>query len=208
MNDDLQGKFIDAALAEADKADAVGSAMEKKAATVLASESALEVWKKTVYAIVRKAKGLKPEDEVELPHGGTGTYIRYAFDNRGQLSLGKRHGRRRQRGKIEVINRRREFVGLSQRLFGVYLQSEFKKATKKHKLDVEAANGSPAPEMPSITQEIFNKSQKWATQKSAQLLKQRDDVGRKAARQRRDVSRRINSGTLAGNSDRRSHARP
>lgn len=204
MNSD--GQLIDAAIDEAQKLDTPNSPLEQQAAKILATSTALEIWTKTVKDIIRVSKKLKPEDEVELPSGERGTYIKYAFDNRGQLSLGKRHGRRRQRGKIQVINRRREFIGLSQRLFGVFLQSEFKKATAQHQLDVAAANGSPAPEMPGLTQEIFNNAQKWATKKADQLLEERADVGRKAARQRRDVSRRINRGTIAGNSDRRSHS--
>lgn len=197
-------QVISKALDEALAIDTPDSPLERQAARILATETALEIWTKTVKAVIRQSKGLKAEEEVELPTGERGTYIRYAFDNRGQLSTGKGKGRRQRRIKPHQL----EFTRLSQQLFGVYLQSEFKKATAQLKLDTDAAqaSGSPAPEMPAMSQDIFNKAQLWATRKAEELIKRRDDVGRKAARKRRDTSRRINAGILAGNSDRRSHS--
>lgn len=202
MNPD--GQLIDAAIDEAQKLDTPNSPLEQQAAKILATETALEIWTKTVKAVIRQSKGLKADEEVELPNGGTGRYIKYAFDNRGQLSTGKGHGRRRRRVKPHML----EFTRLSQQLFGVYLQSEFKKAAAQLQIDKAAAeaSGSPAPEMPAMTQDIFNRAQVWATRKAEEVLKARADVGRKAARLRQKTSRRINAGTIPGNSDRRSHA--
>ena len=60
----------------------------------------------------------------ESLYPGTGTYIKYALDNAGRLSLGKGHGRRRTRLKSHQARKQQ----LTAQLFGGYLVSQFKKA--------------------------------------------------------------------------------
>src|SRR5208282_5093736 len=56
------------------------------------SEELVKQWNDLVRHLVRKSRGLKPEDEVQLPGGLDGKYVAYALDKDGRLSTGKRHG--------------------------------------------------------------------------------------------------------------------
>lgn len=165
----------------------------------LPSEAAVTMWNNLVSNLLRKAKGLKPEEAIELPNGGEGKYIAYAFDNQGRLSVGKQRGRRRQRIKSHQAT----FNRLVSQLFGVYLSSLFRKAQA-------VAKAASTPEVPvepvPMTQDDVNRAQKWAIAKAGQITNAPKKQAAKAARARQKVSRRINSGVLAGNSDRCAHA--
>lgn len=168
--------------------------MEQRAAGfALPSEAALEMWGKLVRGIIRKAKGLKEEDVVDLPEGETGKYIAYALDNHGRLSVGKGRGRRKTRLKPHQAALQR----LTGQLFGVYLTSAFKAAQ-----DVAKAEGTEAKQIDGT---IVQKAQKWATDKAIELTARPVRAAAKAARKRGEASRLINAGIRPSN-PRRAHA--
>lgn len=166
--------------------------MNKRAKMKLDTK-ALELWNNLVTGIIRKAKGLKPEEAVELPNGGEGRYIAYALDSQGRFSAGKGHGRRKVRFKSHQADMER----LKGQLFGIYLTSAFKAAQATAK---EGEQAEP------ITAEVVHKGQRWIQRKAEQIMAAPKKRAAKAARKRQQASRRINAGVTPGNSDRRAHA--
>lgn len=168
---------------------------------ILANNTALEQWRKTVTEIIRHARGLKPEDFVELPSGETGRYIRHAFDNKGRLSLGKKHGRMKQRPNKAAF----AISLIGQRLFTKFLVKEFHKFLVKEFHKSQTQIGSP--DTPTqTTAEINQKCQRNAARQAEREYNGPIKAQAKAARRRQQTSRRINAGLIPGGADRRSHA--
>jgi hypothetical protein len=199
-NPNLQKMTEDAITAQHDKPELVDfKNMNARTRMSIVEPKALEMWNNLVIGLIRKAKGLKDDEIVELPEGGRGHYVRYALDAHGRLSTGKQHRRRKVRLKSYQATEQR----LTQQLFGVYLSSLFRKAQAIAK----AASTEEAPvEMKPITQEDVTKAQKWASVKAEQLTNAPKKRAAKLERKRQKTSRRINAGNIPGNSDRRSHA--
>lgn len=162
---------------------------------VKAASNAVELWQVVVTDVVRKSRGLKPEDVVTLPDGNEGRYIAFAFDNQGRLSMGKGHGRRKVRFKTHQAAKQK----MTMNLFGGYLASKFKEA------QAQAAKDG-VKDIGQFSQADFEKAQKWAVRKAEVLTNAPTKAARKAANLRSRISRRINAGVIPGNSDRRSHS--
>ena len=152
-------------------------------------------WNSLVINIIRKSKGLKPEEHVDLPSGGTGTYVRYAMNNQGQFALPKGRGRRKPHRKPRAIL----FGRLVNHYFGVALTGAYKKSVE----DAKAA-GKENPE--PITQFIVRAAQEFAIEQAQKSIKRHADVDRKARQARQKLSRRINFGLVAGNANHCAHA--
>jgi hypothetical protein len=172
-------------------ADVVAKKLDPRMAK--AASNALELWQNVVTSVIRKSKGLKPEDTVELPDGNEGRYIAFALDNQGRLSMGKPHGRR----KVRLKPHQAAKAELTQRLFGGYLASKFQEAKA-----VAVAAGTP-DEVGQFKMEDFTKAQKWAVRKAEVLTNAPLKAAAKKARRRQQASRRICFGIVP--TDRRAH---
>jgi hypothetical protein len=147
-------------------------------------------WNDLVMHVIRKSKGLKAEDTVELPEGETGHYVKYALDRFGRLSTGKGHGRRKPRLKPHQAAGNR----LMGALFVNYLSTIF------------AANQMMSPAPQGLTMEQQKKAQAYAQAKAEEIMSAPAKLKAKAARKRQKLARRINAGVIAGNRDRSSHS--
>jgi hypothetical protein len=185
--------------------------MEKEAGKILATDEAIAQWTKVVREIITKSKG----EGAEVPEGETGKYIKYALDANGNLSFGKRHGRRKPRGKHAGFKKQRQIAiaGIAQKLFGAYLTSLFKAAKVEQDAAMAKAKEEGASEeellkigMAPLTQEKMNKAQKWAFTKAVEIYEAPERAEKKLRRLRQHTARRINFGLIAGNVDRRCHA--
>lgn len=149
-----------------------------------AGQTALEIWNTTVRNIIRKAKGLKPEDHVDLPNGETGRYLRLALDKNGNLSTGKRHGRLKARRRPSQV----ALAMLEQQLFAERLAFFFKRARR-------IADETKA-EIKPINQEQFAAALRYSKEEALLRTLRPIKAARKAARKRQQNSRRVNAGIL------------
>lgn len=162
------------------------------------SKAAQEQWDKHVEgirAVIRKAKGLPETEAVVLPGDSlSARYVRYALDSKGNLSMGKRRGRKNPHWNkkklalkslsIELF--RREFIAYEAAMKEAYAK-EGKQFDGMHEYDLRLLATRIAVILPGE----FN-ARRRAT--------------RVAARDRQRVARRIGFGLLAGNGDHRAHA--
>lgn len=131
-------------------------------------------WNELVAHVIRKAKGLKPEDTIDLPAGETGHYVAYALDKHGRLSTGKGHGRL----KVRLKPHQAEGNRLAGKLFVNYLSSIF------------AANQMLSPAPAALTQEQMQKAQAYSLAKAEEIMHGPSKTKAKAARRRQRLSRR------------------
>lgn len=151
--------------------------------------SIFDNWNETVRAIIRRARGLQDDAVVDLPNGVEGTYIRYALDKNGNLSMGKTRGRLRLRHAKRDMN---ALAKISSQLFTERLSRIFAKIAAATPTD---ENGKK--EMPPLTQEQFRDAMTYAEKRAPHVLaEQQLNPGRKAARERQQASRRINAGLV------------
>lgn len=155
-----------------------------------AAPSIFDGWNDTVRAIIRAARGLKPDVAVELPSVGEGKYIRYALDKDGQLSYGKPKGvrrlpRKRNQGVLVAVQGELMVRRLSKIFAAVAMDAEARKA-----------EGQEAPPMPQITSEQLAEAARYAEKRAPHVLAIDFKLKRKAARQRQQASRRINAGVV------------
>ena len=161
----------------------------------------LAQWSSVVSNILRKSKKLAPENEVELPEGGTGTYIKYALDKNGRLSTGRGRGEGYGRRKgVRLTSYQATKNKMTGMLFDNYLGSLFRARQKEAQAPPEVDGKRPDPK--PMTQVDVQKAQAYAADMAERLTTMNAKAKAKAARKRQDVSRRINRGLIPGNSQR------
>lgn len=150
-------------------------------------ESALTLWETVVRNVLRKSRGLKPEDHVDLPKGETGKYIRLALDRHGRLSLGKGHGRRQPRKRAHQL----AIAKIEGAIFGQRLAKLFTKAQ-------DAAKQAGTEELKPLEAKQVEFAARLSREAAIKLFGRDRKIAAKAARKRHRMARRINFGLVAG----------
>lgn len=186
---------LDGGSATVIKVETLGEAAAKVPVEAAPAVNQMEVaWNRLVVGIIRRARGLKPEDEVELPEGETGRYIKYAMDPSGQyLSPGKGHGRR----KVRFTTQKAEVARITHQLVSAGLAAAFKRA----QAEAEAASTPENKvEMKPLDINKLIEIKSWAEAHAPEVYRARIDGGKsKAARKRHRMSRRVGFELVAGN---------
>lgn len=156
---------------------------------------ALEAWNQIVQQLQKKI-----ESPFVLPNPPRGRYIKFAYAADGSLALPRGRGRRiKPHRNLRKLERQRELAHTAQNLFQIAIQSKFRVAQQI------AAETSPYT-LPPLTRESMNDMRTWAILKSHEIIQTEQNNLSNAARRRQSASRRINSGTIAGNQDRAAHS--